>query len=188
MKSLSNSFLRVICALVIGLVLVANPSNAGDFFVRVIGIALLVPSLISIIGHFVQNPETRPRFPIEGVGCALFGLWLILAPGTFQEILAYILGAILVIAGVHQLFSLWMARKWTRVPGAFYILPLLIFLAGLFALFNTSATKNLFYMVVGISCLVYALSELVNWFRFTRIRPKHPVSGKLRQVEDAEIL
>lgn len=191
MKSLSNSFLRVICALVIGLVLVANPSSAGDFFVRVIGIALLVPSFVSIVGHFVRETEARPRFPIEGVGCALFGLWLILAPGTFQEILAYILGAILVIAGIHQLFSLWTARKWVKVPGGFYILPFLIFLAGLFALFNTSDTKNLFYIVVGVSCLLYAVSELVNWFKFTRLRPKKTAtrqSDALQHVEDAQII
>ena len=49
MKGLSYSFLRAICALVIGLVLVMFPDQAGDYFVITIGVIFLVPSLISII-------------------------------------------------------------------------------------------------------------------------------------------
>lgn len=50
MKGLSYSFLRAICALVIGLVLVMFPDQAGDYFVITIGVIFLVPSLVSIIG------------------------------------------------------------------------------------------------------------------------------------------
>lgn len=54
MKGISYSFLRAICALVIGLVLVMFPDRAGDYFVITIGIIFLVPSLISVIGYFAQ--------------------------------------------------------------------------------------------------------------------------------------
>ena len=65
MKGLSYSFLRAICALVIGLVLVMFPDQAGDYFVITIGVIFLVPSLVSIIGYFAQSTEMRSRFPIE---------------------------------------------------------------------------------------------------------------------------
>ena len=42
MKGLSYSFLRAICALVIGLVLVMFPDQAGDYFVITIGVIFLV--------------------------------------------------------------------------------------------------------------------------------------------------
>ena len=38
MKGLSYSFLRAVCALVIGLVLVMFPNQAGDYFVITIGV------------------------------------------------------------------------------------------------------------------------------------------------------
>ena len=47
MKGLSYSFLRAICALVIGLVLVMFPDQAGDYFVITIGVIFLVPSLVA---------------------------------------------------------------------------------------------------------------------------------------------
>ena len=53
MKGLSYSFLRAVCALVIGLVLVMFPNQAGDYFVITIGVIFLVPSLISI----TSNPQ-----------------------------------------------------------------------------------------------------------------------------------
>ena len=91
MKGISYSFLRAICALVIGLVLVLFPDQAGDYFVITIGIVFLVPSLIGIIGYFAQNAEMRQRFPIEGVGSLLFGLWLITMPGFFADLLTFVL-------------------------------------------------------------------------------------------------
>ena len=123
MKGLSYSFLRAICALVIGLVLVMFPDQAGDYFVITIGVIFLVPSLVSIIGYFAQSTEMRSRFPVEGVGSLLFGLWLIIMPGFFAD-------------------------------------------------------------------LVYAASELLNWFKFTRRRPKTPDASvkAVDDIEDAQII
>lgn len=58
--------LRAVCALVIGLVLVMFPNQAGDYFVITIGVIFLVPSLISIIGYYAQNAEVRRRFLSRG--------------------------------------------------------------------------------------------------------------------------
>ena len=118
MKGLSYSFLRAICALVIGLVLVMFPDQAGDYFVITIGVIFLVPSLISIIGYFAQSTEMRRRFPIEGVGSLLFGLWLIIMPGFFADLLTFVLGFILVMGGVQQIASLSAARRAVQSYGS----------------------------------------------------------------------
>lgn len=192
MKGLSYSFLRVICALVIGLVLVMFPDQASDYFVITIGVIFLVPSLISIISYFAQNAEMRRRFPIEGVGSLLFGLWLIIMPGFFADLLTFVLGFILVMAGVQQIASLTAARRWMAVPAGFYVVPALILVAGLIALFNPTGVRSTAFIIIGISSLVYAASDLLNYFKFTRRRPKTPgastSSKAVNSVEDAEII
>lgn len=193
MKGLSYSFLRAICALVIGLILVMFPDQAGDYFVITIGIIFLVPSLISIIGYFAQSSEVRSRFPIEGVGSLLFGLWLIIMPGFFADLLTFVLGFILVMGGVQQIASLSAARRWMQVPGGFYVVPVLILIAGLIALLNPTGVRSTAFIIIGISSLIYAVSELINWFKFTRRRPKTPItSGKTAKeeddIEDAQII
>ena len=72
MKGISNSFLRTICALVIGLILVMFPNEAGDYLVITIGVVFLIPSLLSIIGYFAMTAEERRRLPIEGIGSLRF--------------------------------------------------------------------------------------------------------------------
>ena len=184
MKGLSYSFLRAVCALVIGLVLVMFPNQAGDYFVITIGVIFLVPSLISIIGYYAQNAEVRRRFPIEGIGSLLFGLWLVIMPGFFADLLTFVLGFILVMGGVQQIASLSAARRWTPVPGGVYVVPVAILL------FNPTGVRSTAFIIIGITSLVYAVSELINWFKFTRLRPKAPVTGSKSDddIEDAKII
>ena len=73
-----------------------------------------------------------------------------------------------------------MARRWTPVPGGFYVIPVLILIAGIVALFNPTGARNTAFMIIGVSSLVYAVSELINWFKFARRRPKTPLKGRLR--------
>lgn len=193
MKGISNSFLRTICALIIGLVLVMFPNEAGDYFVITIGVVFLIPALLSIIGYFAMSAEERRRLPIEGIGSLLFGLWLIIMPGFFADLLTFVLGFILVLGGVQQIASLSAARRWMPVRVGFYIIPVLILIAGLVALFNPTGVRSTAFIIIGISSLVYAASELLNWFKFTRRRPKAPgtkdsSSREINNIEDAEIV
>lgn len=192
--------MRAICALVIGLVLVMFPDRASDYFVITIGVVFLVPSLVSIIGYFARDIremsaaeeelKTRRRFPIEGVGSLLFGLWLIVMPGFFADLLTFVLGFILLMGGVQQIASLSAARRWMPVPGGFYVVPVLILAAGLFALFNPTGVRSTAFIIIGVSSLVYAASELLNWFKFTRRRPSAQAASvkAVGDIEDVEIV
>lgn len=190
MKGISNSFLRTICALIIGLVLVMFPNEAGDYFVITIGVVFLIPALLSIIGYFAMSAEERRRLPIEGIGSLLFGLWLIIMPGFFADLLTFVLGFILVLGGVQHIASLSAARRWMPVRVGFYIIPVLILIAGLVALFNPTGVRSTAFIIIGISSLVYAASELLNWFKFTRRRPKTPDASvkAVDDIEDAQII
>ena len=192
MKGISNSFLRTICALIIGLILVIFPNEAGDYLVITVGVVFMIPSLLSIIGYFAMNAEERRRLPIEGIGSLLFGLWLVIMPGFFADLLKFVLGFVLVLGGVQQISSLSVARRWMPVHAGFYVVPVLILLAGLVALVNPTGVRSTAFIVIGVTSLVYAVSELVNWFAFTRKRPKTMVGSntslRIDDIEDAEIL
>ncbi len=186
MKNISYSFLRSIAAFVIGLVLVLFPEEASDYFVITIGVVFLVPSLISLIGYYSNNAEERQlhRFPIEALGSLLFGLWLVIAPGFFADLLTYVLAFILIMGGVHQVASLMLARRWTSVAAGYYIFPILILLAGLLALFNPTGIRSTAFIIIGVTSICYALNELFNWFKFSRHRPLPPST----EVVDAEVI
>ena len=144
--------------------------------------------LFPYFGRKRQEGEAAPRFPIEGIGSLLFGLWLIVMPEFFADVLMFLLGFILIMGGVQQIASLSMARRWMPVPGAFYLVPSLILIAGIIALFNPTGARNTAFIIIGVSSLVYSLTELINWFKFTRRRPKTPVVHDDDDIEDAKII
>lgn len=187
MKTMNYSLIRMLCALIIGLVLVLWPDAAANYIVITIGVLFLIPGLIVLIGYFgARSREGKSlRFPIEGVGSILFGLWLVAMPDFFADVLMFLLGFILMLGGVQQIASLTVARRWMRVPVGFYVVPVLILLAGLTSLFNPTNARNTVFIIIGISSIIYAVSELVNWFKFSRRRPRKTPSG---DIEDAKII
>ena len=92
MKTLNFSLIRILFALVIGLVLVIWPDAAASYIVMTVGVAFLIPGVISLFGYFVpkKTKELVTRFP-RGALNLLFGLWLIIMPEFFPDILMFLL-------------------------------------------------------------------------------------------------
>lgn len=171
MKTIRYPFLRAIAALVLGLILVLFPAEAANYLVITTGLVFLIPSLVSLLNHLGAPADERRFFPIVGMGGALFGLLLLIVPGFFADLLTLLLGFILLMAGLQQLVSLWMARAWVTTPAWSYLTPLLIAAAGLTTLCNPSWARSTVFVVLGIAALCYAVGELLNWFLFMRKRP-----------------
>lgn len=184
MVTINYSFIRAICALIIGLILVLVPNVAVNYIIITIGILFLIPGVISTIGYFTRKrePGITYRFPLEGVGSLLFGLWLIISPTFFANVLMYLLGFILIVGGVQQILSLIVARRWTAVSWYFYIVPLLILIAGIVVIFDPTSSRETILMIIGIACLVYAVSELVNWFRFGSRKPNRLLTEDIENI------
>ena len=112
MKGISYSFLRAVFALVLGIVLIVWPNEALNYLIITIGILFLIPGLISTIGYFAKkNEETELPFPLEGIGSILFGLFLVIIPSFFVDILTILLGLVLIIGGIQQIASLMRADR-----------------------------------------------------------------------------
>lgn len=118
-------------------------------------------------------------------------------PDFFANLLTLVLGFVLLMGGVHQLASLMAARRWMVVPTGYYVVPSLILLAGIVALVNPGGVQRTAFIIIGVSSMVYAVSDLLNWFTFTRRRPKPVVeSDDLKEaeqkaaieIEDAQIV
>lgn len=186
---MNYSLIRTLCALAVGLVLVLWPDAAASYIVIAVGALFLIPGVIAMIGYFVARSGkgvSSPRFPIEGVGSLLFGLWLVVMPDFFADVLMFLLGFILMLGGVQQIASLSLARRWMRVPAGYYVIPVLILIAGLISLFNPTGARNTVFLVIGVGSMIYAATELMNWFTFTRRRPKRATTEG--EIEEAQII
>jgi len=162
------------------------PGDVANYLVITIGVLFLIPGLVGIIGYFASRKDSHNRFPIEGIGSLLFGLWLVFFPDSVVKFLMYILGFVLLLGGIHQLYTLIVARKWTRVSVGFFIVPVLILIASLFILVSPRESQETVFMIIGITSIVYSLSELLNYFRFINRKPLPPKSPDIVDVEIIE--
>lgn len=163
--------IRSALAIVLGFVLVMWPDAAVNYLVILIGVLFMLPALYALIRYFVRpaQPEEGKRiFPIEAAGSLLLGAWLVATPTFFVNILMYVLGGILVIAGIQQMVSLIRARQWSHVPFGFYLMPTLLLLTGAMILaYPFDAVANTF-VIFGIASLFYGVCELINAYKFKK--------------------
>ena len=63
MKTMNYSLIRILFALVIGLVLVLWPNTAASYIVITVGVAFLIPGVISLFGYFgrKKSEDARPQ-------------------------------------------------------------------------------------------------------------------------------
>ncbi|MDE6799155.1 MAG: DUF308 domain-containing protein [Phocaeicola sp.] len=184
MKTMNYAIIRCICALVIGVLLVVWPEAAIVYLVVTIGVLFLVPGLFSVFGYLVRGRRNEAMFPVIGLGSLLFGVWLMVMPAFFVSSLMYVLGAVLVLAGISQIVNLSAARTWTVVPAAFFVVPVLVLTAGIVVLFNPFTAATVPFLVLGVSGIVYGVSDLINILRFRQ--KKEPVMPEIEDVVPIE--
>ncbi|MDR0973892.1 MAG: DUF308 domain-containing protein [Prevotellaceae bacterium] len=166
---MNNSIMRIICACIIGLVLVVWPDFAAKYLVITLGILFLIPGLAGLIRYFSHPTSTSKQLdwilPLAAGGSTLFGLVLLILPDFFANAIMLLLGAILLLAGSQQLYQIIAVRKSIPLPVAFYVMPTLILLAGLLILLHPIGTRHTLSIIVGCTFIIYAATELVKYVR-----------------------
>lgn len=169
MKSFNYPLVCSLCSLIVGILLVAMPGVAAIYLVITIGLLFLLPGLVGIVSYFValHRGETTGRslFPIVAVGSILFGLWLIIMPAFLIEVIMYILGILLVLAGLYQLSTFVSMRTYTPVAFGWYIIPVLVFVAGLVILFNPFQAAEIPFILLGCAFIVYSVTDIIRLFK-----------------------
>ena len=85
---------------------------------------------------------------------------MFLHPDLFIRLIMNIVAVMMMLGGTMQIYALSVARKrGAVVKFPLYILPFLIFCAGLFVLIYYREVASLPFILLGIACMLYALQE-----------------------------
>ena len=159
------TIIRALCSLCVGCFLVAYPDYTAKMLVIMVGLLFFIPGLVSIVLAVAEGQEyERKAFPIVGIGSSILGLVLIIMPTVFIAIMMYILGVMLVAAGIYQIVEY---RSFSKIMSAslwLYAIPVLVIMAGIFIFLNPIVSASLPFIVLGVSGMVYGVSEFVKFF------------------------
>lgn len=172
MKTMNYFVIKGICAVIMGVLLVTWPEAAILYLVIALGVMFFIPGAVAVLNYLLKGRQAGAMFPIVSIGSLLFGLWLMISPAFFVGILMYVLGAVLVFAGISQIMQLLNARGWTQVSFGYYVMPILVLIAGLVVLLNPFAAATVPFVILGVSSVVYGVTDIINGIRFRRKEEK----------------
>lgn len=172
MRVVNSYIFRAVCALLIGILLVANPERMTGLMVQVIGGLFLVSGLVSLINYFIirysDKVAVKPIFPLVGLGSLLFGAFLGFFPSLFITYLMYVLGGLMLLAGINQLWNMFRLRRVIPFRWYVFLLALLVTALGVFVLFNPLESASVPFILLGVTFMLYGITELMNGVRWRK--------------------
>lgn len=213
MKIVHSFLFRALCAAAIGILLITHPERIIETITIAIGVIFLISGVIALIAYYVakrkkaeysSNAEQDKNTEIVcaenisyggdqsitlvvAIGSIILGFILTLMPSFFNQWMMYLLGAIVILGAISQLFSLIEVRKIWHAPAAFWILPSLLLLSGLYIVVNPLKAESIPLVVVGIALIAYALSEVINSIAIYGQRKKR-ISKADYQEEEPQVI
>ena len=187
MKSFVNALLRAVCALIVGVLLVKDPISMTTVIVRFIGGVFVFLGLVQTISALAdqrsQGALQHAFLPFAGMGSILLGVLLLIMPATFVSFLMYILGFMLVFLGFGQIVTLISNRQVVPLRWWVFVVPVLLLGAGLFILLKPLTSASLPFIILGVGCLAYGVSEL-----YYALRAIHYERQKRKEYVDFELI
>ncbi|MDR2119202.1 MAG: DUF308 domain-containing protein [Tannerellaceae bacterium] len=169
--TLHHSLLRSILGILLGLLFIMWPQASVTYLIIITGIFFILSGVSSLSLWLLRRDKSASTFspPLiwaVAAGSILLGVWLTVSPGFFIAIFGRVWGAVLTIAGVQQLVSLFKARQWYPVPWGYGVLPALILIAGVCILLYPLEAVSGTFILLGAVSLFYGVNELISWYKF----------------------
>lgn len=100
--------------------------------------------------------------PWSNAPALILGILLLAFPAFFVSVIMYVLGIILILAGLNQVLTYSAIKKnGLSVPGYYYIFPVIMLLSGVIILFNPFSTAATLFIYFGIIILFYGITEVI---------------------------
>lgn len=182
MKTKFNDWPVILITAVVGVLFIIwhGKVNLFDWLVRGLGVLILIPGICVLVhslnvmqgrakdkvvlsGKVSTGKVTAVSMLIAAAAAIALGFWMLIHPGFFVGLIAYMFAAALLIYGIYQFALLIYLRRPVVMPWYFYIVPSLFVLAG-FAIFLTSVRtiNSAVTLLTGILLVAGAVNTLIR--------------------------
>lgn len=194
MKVLQSSIFRAICVIIVGALLVKYREQTVTWITILIGVIFFISGVISCIAYFSAKHkstgdgldiydahdklivQSKPMFPIVGLGSLILGTILALFPNAFVNGLVYVLAAILILGAINQLFNLTTATKFAHIGLVWWIVPVLVLIIGIVAIAKPSVIATAPLLIIGWCMMVYGAAEIINSIKIHQCKKRVKVA------------
>lgn len=162
MKSKNLTYTGIM-ALIVGIILIFMKGAAISSVVMVMGVFFLVAAILNLVLAFRKQSANPLISTLTAIGAIALGLWLLFDPAGFTSILVYVFAGLMILAGLYHICILSFGFKDVKFPFAFYIMPILLVLAGGVIIYiGSDKMMNAIVLVTGIALIVYAVCNFLE--------------------------
>lgn len=152
-----------IITLILGIVLIFMKGAAISAVVMVVGVFFLIAAVMNLVMAFRKDTANPFVSTLTAIGAIVLGLWLLFDPNGFTAILVYVFAGLMILAGLYHICMLAFGFKDTKFPVAFYIMPILLVVAGaVIMIIGSERMMNAIVLVTGIALVVYAVCNFLE--------------------------
>ncbi|MBN1925026.1 MAG: DUF308 domain-containing protein [Prolixibacteraceae bacterium] len=168
--------IRGIVTILFGLAAIAVPGLSLEVVIRFMGALLMLDGFVNLIVGLVSKQQNQSAFIIvpRGVSNLIIGLVLVLFPAFMVSIFVFVIGIILLFAGITQLASQIGSRNLPGISWVIAISSVISIAAGIIMLFNPFESAKTILVVFGVVIALYGIGEVVRSFRVRKFRRENP--------------
>lgn len=170
----SYSAIRGILTFAFGLCLLFWPDFTAGLIVKIIAAFLIAAGVITLVFALNANGKRDGGLPIFSILniCVylIFGLLIFLFPGFFLGLIAFLFGAVLLVAGIGQITNLYYSSKYTSLSGGLYIIPIIIIICGIALFFSPKFSTEVLTMIFGGAIALYGISSIVSAWKLRNVK------------------
>ena len=185
-KFRASSYAVSIAYIIVGLIMLLNPSFISDAVNYVIGILVIIYGLIySITLYQKRDMEVYGKFDfLAGVICVSFGLFLILNPDTLGSLIPFCIGVILLMDAIRFIINSIRLKKLEYKSWIINLVVGFIFLA--FSIFIIVKAKDISLLLIRFIGAFLIVDALLDLFTDLRIQ-KHEKKELKHEIIEAQI-
>ncbi|MBN2805456.1 MAG: DUF308 domain-containing protein [Prolixibacteraceae bacterium] len=178
--------IRGIFSLAVGIAIMVVPDLTLPLVIRFLGALLLADGLLALLLQYLSKKSPNSPFMIlpRGTVSLIFGAVLLLFPGLVVNFFVFIIGFILVFAGISQFASQISGRSLMGTSWIIIIISLISFLTGILFITKPFESAQTMLIIFGVMIGLYGLGEIFWSFRLRKYQPAQKQAAS--NIIDAE--
>lgn len=178
--------LRGILSVILGVVVVSVPDISIEVVMRVLGTLLVLDGIVAFTLSYFGKIKPKGIYSVvpRGTSNLIVGIVLLLFPNLLVNIFVFVIGLILLLAGISQLSNQLGGRSKIGFSWLLTIISIIAVGAGALLLGKPFESKDAILIFFGIIIALYGSGEIVWSFKVRKIQKQNKQTNN--EIIDAD--
>lgn len=164
---------RSIVVMLTGVLFIFWSESVANVFIRLLGVFFFLPAFMSMVKIYLSkgraNAFSKLLVSTVDVGSMAFGLWLIIAPASFENLVVKFLAVVALLFAVFQIVTIFAARRNFAISMWALLVPLLL-IVGAVVLFTSSFRPlKALSVLFGAATFISGVFDMVISLKLARV-------------------